>query len=138
MANVSNTSRFNVPAEKVWGLIGDFNALADWHPAVEKSELEEDGHVRRLSLVSGGTIVEKLERLDDESFRYRYSIINSPLPVADYVAEIRVKEDESGEGCEVQWSSEFNPSGASVEDAEKATKAIYTAGFANLKTILAM
>jgi hypothetical protein len=127
-----------VPAEKVWELIGGFNALADWHPAVENSELEEGGHVRRLSLVGGGTIVERLERLDDDSFRYRYSIIDSPLPVADYVAELRVQKDDSGEGCEVQWSSEFNASGASVTDAEKAIKDIYNAGFENLKKIFAM
>jgi hypothetical protein len=135
MANVSNTSHFNVPAEKIWELIGDFNALADWHPAVEKSELEEGGHVRRLSLVGGGTIVEKLERLDTDSFQYRYSIIDSPLPVADYVAELRVEKDEFGEGCKVHWSSEFNPSGASVADAEQVIKEIYDAGFDNLKKI---
>ncbi len=138
MAKVSASSHLIVSAEKVWELIGDFNALADWHPGVEKSELEEGGHVRRLSLVGGGTIVERLQKLDDESFRYSYSIIDSPLPVADCVAELRVQKDESGEGCEVQWSSEFNPSGASVADAEKAIKEIYNAGFENLKKIFSM
>ena len=138
MAKVSSSSHLMVPAETVWELIGDFNALADWHPAVERSELEEGGHVRRLSLVGGGSIVERLERLDNDSFRYRYSIIDSPLPVADYVAELRVEKDASGDGCEVQWSSEFNASGASVADAEKAITDIYNAGFENLKKIFAM
>lgn len=138
MAKVSSSSHLMVPAETVWELIGDFNALADWHPAVEKSELEEDGHVRHLSLVGGGTIIERLERLDAESFRYVYSVIDSPLPVADYVAELRVHKDGSGEGCEVEWSGEFKPSGASVEDAEEAIKEIYAAGIDNLKKIFSM
>lgn len=46
MAKVSTSSRLMAPAETVWELIGDFNALADWHPAVEKSELDEGTHVR--------------------------------------------------------------------------------------------
>src|SRR5919106_3935853 len=87
---VSSSTHLSVPAEKVWELIGQFNALADWHPAFEKSELEQGGKVRRLSLVGGGTIVERLERIDDETFRYRYSIVDSPLPVANYVSELKV------------------------------------------------
>ena len=91
MAKVSSETHLDVSAEKVWELIGQFNALPSWHPAVENSELEEGGHVRRLSLVGGGTIVERLEKIDDESFLYRYSIIDSPLPVSDYVSELRVR-----------------------------------------------
>jgi carbon monoxide dehydrogenase subunit G len=132
---VNSTTHLNVPAEKVWELIGQFKALADWHPAVEKSELEQGGQVRRLSLVDGGIIVERLERTDDETFTYRYSIIESPLPVANYMSELRVVKDESGKGCRVEWSSEFDPSGASASDAEKVIRDIYEAGLKNLRTL---
>ena len=65
MAKVDMKIDLNVAADEVWKLIGGFNTLPDWHPAIEKSELEEEGSMRRLSLAGGGTIVEKLDRLDD-------------------------------------------------------------------------
>ena len=80
MANVSSYSHLMVPAEQVWQLIGDFNAFADWHPAVEKSELEKGGRVCLLSLVGDGTIVERLERLNDEPLRHR--LFHSGRPVS--------------------------------------------------------
>ncbi len=131
MANVKMSSHFNVAPDKVWNLIGGFNALPDWHPAVEKSELEEGGTIRRLHLVGGGQIVERLQPSDDDAHVYAYSILESPLPVEGYTAEIRVRPD--GDGCEVEWSSSFEPAGASETDAMKAIQGIYEAGFDNLK-----
>ena len=57
MTKVSMNTKLNVSAYEAWRLIGGFNALPDWHPAVEKSELTEEGQMRTLSLAGGGTIV---------------------------------------------------------------------------------
>lgn len=135
MSKVKSSMHLNVPAAKVWELIGQFKALADWHPAVESSELEEGGKVRRLNLSGGGVIVERLEKLDDQSFRYRYAIEESPLPVSNYVSELQVREDENGSGSIVEWSSEFDPSGASATEAEDVIRGIYDAGLANLRML---
>ncbi len=132
MAKVSMSTDLNVTPEEVWELIGGFNALPDWHPAVEKSKLENNGTMRKLSLVGGGTIIEKLEKLDEDEHLYTYSIVNSPLPVANYTATIRVK-DAGGGKTNVEWSSEFNAEGASESDAIKVIQGIYQAGFDNLK-----
>ena len=67
MAKVLISTILNASAGEVWKLIGGFNALPDWHPAVENSELTEDGQSRTLSIAGGGTIVEKLENMDDAS-----------------------------------------------------------------------
>ena len=56
-AKVLMSSNLNASAVEVWKLIGGFNALRDWHPAVENSELTEDGQSRTLSIAGGGTIV---------------------------------------------------------------------------------
>lgn len=80
MTKVNMKTQVPVSADKLWELIGQFNGLPNWHPAIEKSELEEDGKVRRLTLVGGGSIVERLERVDDNEHLYRYSILESPLP----------------------------------------------------------
>jgi len=123
----------NVSADQVWKLIGGFNSLPDWHPAIEKSELTEEGQTRTLSLAGGGTIVEKLEKVDDGARIYSYSIIDSPLPVANYSATIKVSGE--GDNSTIAWSSEFDAVGASDKDAMNAIQDIYNAGFDNLKKI---
>lgn len=134
MANVSKSVKLSVPAAQVWTLVGGWNALADWHPGIQKSELEGGGEVRRLHLVGGGEIVETLERHDDDARTYSYEINASPLPVANYKATITVRDEEGG--AEVEWSSSFQPSGASEGDAVATVQGIYEAGFDNLKKLL--
>jgi len=131
MTKVSMSTNLNVSADQVWKLIGGFNALPDWHPAVEKSELTEEGQTRTLSLAGGGTIVEKLEKVDDDARTYSYSIVDSPLPVANYTATIKVSGE--GDNSTIEWSSEFDPAGAPEQDAMKAIEGIFQAGFDNLK-----
>ena len=134
MANVSVTQDLPVPAQMVWATIGRFNAMPDWHPAVEKSEQSKDGGntIRKLHLVGGGEIVEKLEMVDDKERLYSYSIQSGPLPVANYTASIRVRD--TGAGCSVEWSSEFDAAtGVPENDATAAIRGVYEAGFENLK-----
>lgn len=135
MTKVSMNTELNVPADEVWKLIGGFNALPDWHPAVEESrtEGEGEGSVRRLSLVGGGTVVERLQSVDDEERVYSYSILDSPLPVSDYKATIRVRDKGEGTATVVEWSSEFNPRGASESEASQVIQGIYNAGLENLR-----
>lgn len=137
MAKVKMTTEIKVPANEVWKLIGGFNALPDWHPAIEKSETEGEGEgaVRRLSLAGGGTVVERLERIDENERLYSYSIVDSPLPISNYVATIRVREQGDGAATVVEWSSEFQPEGVPENEAMKSIQAIYDAGFENLRKI---
>ena len=127
---VKQSVRLPAPVTEVWKQIGGFNALPDWHPMVEKSELAKGGSERKLTLPGGATITEKLESMDDKSFRYSYSITDSPLPVADYHSTIEVHEE--GKESVVDWMGRFEPKGASAEDAQKAIQDIYQAGFDNL------
>lgn len=133
MTSLSVAQDLPVPAQMVWNTIGGFNALPDWHPAVEKSAVAEDGGttVRTLSLVGGGTITEKLEQVDDSERIYSYSILESPLPVANYTATIRVRATAAG--CKVEWSSEFDPAGVAENDATAAIRGVYETGLENLR-----
>ena len=131
MTKVSMNTKLNVSADEAWRLIGGFNALPDWHPSVEKSELTEEGQTRTLSLAAGGgTIVEKLEKMDDGSRTYSYSIVDSPLPVANYRSTIKVSGE--GDDCTIEWTGEFDAVGGE-DDATEAIRGIYQAGFDNLK-----
>jgi hypothetical protein len=134
MAKVSLSSNYPVSPETIWKMIGGFNSVPDWHPLVSKCDIETKGKVtlRRLHLAGGGTVLEKLEKSDEDEQTYSYSIVESPLPVANYNATIRVREAEGG-GCTIEWSSEFEPKGAPESDAAKAIEGIYQAGFDNLR-----
>lgn len=131
MPKVNMTTDIDVAADKLWKLIGGFNTLPDWHPAVEKSELTEAGSTRTLSLAGGGKIVEKLVSKNDDERVYTYSIVDSPLPIKKYNATLRVSDKEGK--SEVEWSSEFEADGAPENDAIKVVEGIYQAGFDNLK-----
>lgn len=131
MTKISMNTDLNVSADEAWKLIGRFNALPDWHPAVETSELEEEGQQRRLSLAGGGTIIERLEKIDENSRTYTYSMVDSPLPVMNYTGRIKVIGE--GDNCTIEWSSEFDPMGASEGDAMNAVRGVYQAGFDNLQ-----
>lgn len=134
MSTVSMSSKINVSAKQLWDMIGGFHAISDWHPAIEKCVIEEDGNatLRRLSLVGGGEIVERLEQSDDDQRSYSYSIISSPLPVKNYRSTIRVLEGEDGKAV-VEWSSNFDSGDASETEAAKIVEGIYSAGLDNLK-----
>ena len=132
MAKVSMNSAINMSADELWKLIGQFNALPDWHPAVTSSTLEDGGKLRRLTLLGGAEIVERLEKIDDADRLYRYSIVSGPLPVANYTATLRVKDDGRGKAT-IEWSSEFDPAGASETDAAVAIQDVYKMGLDNLR-----
>jgi hypothetical protein len=133
MSKVSLSTNLPVAARTVWDTIGGFDSLAKWHPAVARSEETKQGGatIRTLTLHGGGSIVERLESKDDRSRSYTYAILEGPLPVQRYQATLKVSE--SGSGCTVEWSSEFEPSGAPAGEAEKLIRGIYEAGFENLR-----
>jgi hypothetical protein len=133
MAKVDMSVSLAAPAEKVWGLIGGFNSLPEWHPAIAKSEEIQEGsrRLRRLSLQGGGEIVEALERHDAGGRTYSYTIVSGPLPVADYRSELKVR-DEGEQRCSVDWGSSFEPKGPEAA-AVQAIRGVYQAGFDSLK-----
>jgi hypothetical protein len=134
MTKVTVIEEFSVLPERIWNLIGGFNALPAWYPAVERSELKEGGTLREMTLVDGVTIMEKLEHHSDELREYSYSIVKSPLPVANYLATLKVSGQ--GERSQVEWSGEFDPAGVSESEAVRLVQEIYQAGLDNLKELL--
>lgn len=135
MAEVSMSADLNASADTVWSTVGNFAALERWHPAVERSETEGSGvgSVRNLHLAGGGLLRERLEGFDASGRSLRYSIIDGPLPVQDYVSTLQVSGD--GGRSTVTWSGRFEPAGASEAEAVKVMEGIYKAGLDTLKTM---
>jgi hypothetical protein len=134
MANVDVSVQLNAAAEKVWALIGGFDTLARWHPAIASCSAATEGGKtqRRLGLHGGGTIIEALEHHDDGARRYTYAILSGPLPVLNYRSELSV-EEQGPERCRVRWSSQFEPDGIPEPEAVETMRGVYRAGLDSLK-----
>lgn len=136
MAKVEEKQALAASADEVWRLIGGYDALSEWHPAVERSQLEAGGRVRRLFLRGGGSLLERLQAFSERERHYAYTIEEGPLPVAGYRSTLSVRElaRSSGpaRGCEVHWSGEFTPAGASEAEAVGVMRGIYRAGLDTL------
>lgn len=98
MPEVYVSAIIDASLEKVWEVIRDFNALPHWHPLVATSRIEDDrpadaiGCIRNFQVAgSGETIREQLLALSEVEHFYTYSILESPLPVKDYVATLRLR-----------------------------------------------
>ena len=134
------------PASVVWARIKNFDALKDWHPAVEASPADKgnaEGSERQLKLKGGGALVETLERYDDAKMRYSYRAKDGgALPVTNYTSTLSV----SGEGntSTVEWRGAFYrgfpnndpPPDQNDEAALKAISGVYRSGLANLKKLV--
>lgn len=135
MSNVDMSTKLPVAADIVWQTIGGFSTIAQWHPAIESSEetTEDGATIRTLTLAGGGgTVVEKLETLNDKERSCTYTIVSSPMPLSNYEATLRVRDD-GPTSCTVEWSSKFDAEGADENAAAAAVRQVYEAGFENLK-----
>jgi carbon monoxide dehydrogenase subunit G len=135
----------NAPAAKVWALIGNFDALKNWHPAVAESPADQgnnEGSVRRVVLKNGGALIESLEGYDAAKMKYNYRAKDGgALPVTNYTSTITVRAE--GNGSVVEWRGAFYrgypnndpPPDQNDDAAVAAITGVYQAGLANLKLV---
>jgi mxaD protein len=93
--------------------------------------------VRNIKTKDGAVFTEKLLARDARTLRLRYQILQSPLPVSDYVSEIQVLPE--GRGSRVIWKSDFDAMRSAEMDDAKAREivaGIYTSGFEGLRAQL--
>lgn len=114
MARIFVSSVVDAPADKVWARIRDFNALPNWHPAIAESLIEGDepsdkvGCIRNFRLQNGDQIREQLLGLSDYDMFCTYAILESPMPLENYVATLRVTPVTDGGRSFLEWSAEFD------------------------------
>jgi len=128
MSSAKVTADLDVSANELWQLIGGFGSLPDWVPGLSQSQLADGGRVRHLHDPQGHTFVERLERYDSAAHSYSYSIVQSPIPVSNYLSTITVTPINGCKGSHVQWSSVFTPNGIGEKEAEGTFHGLYSAG----------
>jgi hypothetical protein len=114
MARVYVSSVINAPAAKVWARVRDFNGLPNWHPRIADSRIENGepadkvGCIRNFTLRSGDKLREQLLGLSDFDMICTYAILDSPMPLTNYVATLRLTPITDQERTFVEWSADFD------------------------------
>jgi hypothetical protein len=140
MARVYVSSVINAPAKKVWDRVRDFNGLPKWHPRIRDSRIEDAlpsdkvGCIRNFHLQNGDTIREQLLGLSDYDLFCTYAILESPMPLTDYVATLKLTPVTDGDRCFVEWTAEFNCDPDKEQDlVTGVSQNVFQGGFDALK-----
>lgn len=113
MTKIHVTSLIPAPVGRVWEYIRDFNDLPKWFPGVTDSHIEpgalvnQVGCVRNFGLEGGPRIREQLLVLSDQDHACNYIMIECPLPIANYVATVRLSASD-GNGTLAEFTSQFD------------------------------
>ncbi len=114
MARVYTSSVINASAARVWARVRDFNGLSNWHPAIAESRIENSepadkvGCIRNFSLRNGDRLREQLLGLSDFDMFCTYSILDSPMPLTNYVATLRLTPITDQDRTFIEWSADFD------------------------------
>ena len=136
MLSVKVSERVETAADRVWELFRDFGGIQRFTSGFEKVEVSGTGigAVRTITLPGGAALQERLEAFDDRGRKLQYAIVGGPIPVANYLATIEVRDE--GKACRIDWSSHFEPKGISDDQARAMIEGVYKGGIAGVKKAL--
>jgi Polyketide cyclase / dehydrase and lipid transport len=140
MARVYISSIIDAPAPRVWEKVRDFNALPRWHPRIRESRIENGepsdkvGCIRDFHLQNGDRIRERLLGLSDYDMFCTYAILESPMPLTDYIATLRLTPVTDGDRTFAEWTAEFDCAPEMAADLVSGIGLnVFQAGFDALK-----
>src|ERR1700761_1525319 len=89
MADLTDYSDVDLPAQQVWDVIGDFAAIGKWAKIVQSESTEDtpEGRVRTLAMGPDRTVRER--EVVTSQFSYTYAMLDRP-PTFEYRSTIAV------------------------------------------------
>ena len=137
MPRVIKSTIVGVPVDRLWSVIRDFNGFDRWHPAIGESAIEgrqpadKVGCVRRLKLADGAELREQLLTLSDLEQTMSYCLLDTPIPLFNYVAHVRLWPVTDGDRAFWQWEARFTTRPGEEQDMIMLVgEQIFQAGFA--------
>ncbi|WP_159717353.1 SRPBCC family protein [Geminicoccus flavidas] len=135
----------DLPADRVWAVVRDFNALPAWAGhMVARSEIEDGkaadqvGCVRSFRTHDGAHIRERLLALSDVERSYSYNFETTPFDVQNYQATLRITPVTDGARSLVEWWTTFDCApDASAQWVDTFANGVFGGGLANLRKHLA-
>lgn len=144
MVKVVKSTILDAPIDRAWDVLRDFNGHDRWHPAIADSQVERGrpsdcvGCVRRFHLIDGSLLREQLLSLSDIDLAFSYCLLDTPVPLFNYVAHVRLLPVTDGDRTFWKWESSFSTrSGEEKQMATMVGEQIYEAGFEAIRTHLA-
>jgi hypothetical protein len=135
MVKVVKSTVLNAPVEAVWALLRDFNGHDRWHPIVADSVVEKGwtsdrvGCVRKFHLQDGSELREQLLTLSDADMAFSYCLLDTPVPLLNYVAHVRLSPVTDGDMTFWHWESRFDtPPGREKELQAMVAENVYQGG----------
>ncbi len=136
MPKIVKSTIINAPTDRVWNVLRDFNGHYRWHPAVATSAIERGqpsdkiGCVRRFKLADGGELREQLLALSDLEQSFSYCLLDTPIPLFNYVAHVRLLPVTDGDRTFWHWECRFTTrAGEEQRLIAMVGEEIYQAGF---------
>ena len=136
MVKVIKSTVLDVPVEAVWATLRDFNGHDRWHPIVADSMVEGGrtsdriGCVRRFHLQDGSELRELLLTLSDADLAFSYCLLETPVPLFNYVAHVRLAPVTDGDRTFWHWESRVDtPAGREEELRRMVAENVYQSGF---------
>jgi hypothetical protein len=136
MPRIVKSTIINAPTDRVWAVLRDFNGHDRWHPAVATSAIERGyssdkiGCVRRFKLADGGELREQLLALSDLEQSFSYCLLDTPIPLFNYVAHVRLLPVTDGDRTFWHWECRFTTrAGQEARLVAMVGEQIYQAGF---------
>lgn len=140
MPSIFVSSMLEAPVDRVWARIRDFNALPRWHPRIAESQIEDGlpsdkiGCVRTFRLQNGDRIRERLLGLSDHELFCTYTILESPMPLENYVATLRLTPITDRDRTFIEWTAEFTCAPEVEEELVTGiAQNVFQGGFDSLK-----
>jgi hypothetical protein len=134
----------DVPVDRLWAVVRDFNAHDQYHPIVATSLIERGhpvdkvGCIRRFTLRDGSELREQLLSLSDLEMTYSYCLLDTPIPLFNYVAHVRLLPVTDGDRTFWSWECRFTTRpGEEQKMTRMVGEDIYQAGFDAIRQHLA-
>ncbi len=145
MVKIDKSTIVDAPVEAVWAVLRDFNGHDRWHPAVADSQIERGlpfdkvGCVRRFHLKDGSELREQLLTLSDADMAFSYCLLDTPVPLLNYVAHVRLVPVTDGDRTFWHWHCRFDtPEGQEAALEAMVRDNIYEAGFRAVRAHLGL
>ncbi len=125
-ADTRITALYETHADDLWAAVDFHQPSENVMPPIESSERIGTGigAIKINTLAGGGEVQLQLVYYDSRSRAFNYTIQQSPLPVKNYVGQVRVTEAEDGR-AQLTWQGCYEPAGVSAEEAEQILAGFY-------------
>jgi hypothetical protein len=131
----SSRITIDVSADAAWRVIGDFDAACQYLAMVVDCTVvgARVGALRTVTSADGSTIVERLEALDEASYRLSHALLTD-TPFRDCLTTVTVHARDRGR-CEVTWAATFDADGLPANEALDMLEGALTANCLALKQL---